>query len=137
MDSDISTGLRLLKTITNKDSDIIITQFSMIDETFITMSDNCERILGYTRDEMEGFNYKDFTDNNFDALSTEEVKRNMEKPKGRYFTNIYVCKDGTKKIMLWVIEEIINNIALCFAIPIGQYILDSIIVLDNYIKEND
>lgn len=83
-----------------KHTDEILVYYDMIDNTFIYVSASCEKILGYTREEMQGKKYLDFVVD--PKRSIEMLINNLENENSDFFVfNTYIKKDGTKQDMFW------------------------------------
>ncbi len=87
--------------------------------TFISVSENVKRFLGYERGEIEGRSFLEFILESDVTASLEKVQNNVANKKAvSDFRNFYKHADGVHIVpMLWFTDGTDDNKTLCIAIP--------------------
>ena len=90
------------------------------DGRFIQVSKSCEKILGYTADELQGTEFLTYIHPD-DLQSTIDVMQEMNQKNILNFENRYICKDGKVVTLCWNASQWASG-GLTYAIarPVGE-----------------
>lgn len=108
----IELGDLTYEAFANDSYNFLFVYFNMENYTFIRVSINCKRLLGYEAEELEGRKFMDFVVDSKESIETVNINRDTN-DSIYTTTNTYIKKSGEHIVIDWQMLAWDKHKSLC------------------------
>lgn len=126
----LSLGTRMLNVLMSTDIEVVICQWDMVNNVFVSMSASSLTVLGRPAEEFIGKGLEGFVREDFLNASYKEVEENQKRGYStNSFVNVYVTPEGEERVIVWFSDATNERVNINFGFWLRNGALKKVVEL--------